>query len=434
MDFVKAYNAGMNPTDLYRIPFGISAMFWLLVGTLRTITELFGNKSTGRRTKLRVNDVAAIIPAHNEEMAIRSCIKAIGQSLPRWQIYVASDGSNDKTYNRARREKCHVSRLIPGRGKAKAITYLIQRHKLYDRYKLIFIIDSDTRIDKNFVMRALPLFNDPEIGVVFGTARISWPKHIWPQLKYYFVAYRERLNRLLQYTFVHGQTWKYTNVSYVVPGFATIWRSSILKQVSIDTPGLLIEDFNTAFQIQKKKLCKVGFRGDLIGWDQHPENLSDYWKQVRRWNIGFFQTVKKNGIWPSFFWLSLGVFMVEVSLHAIFILLLPFLIVYLLLPMLPEGLPFSESYMSVYRFIGPYRYVTLRDLILTFVIIDYGLSVLIGVTHKKPQFIFYGIFFIFMHYVTSLILLSSLAPGFLGKSKGQWVSPARSLSQLSVKI
>lgn len=411
-------------------------MFWLTMGGLRFLSERISKVTYKReRNKLKVSDIAAIIPAHNEELAVRACIQAIGQSLPRAQIYVVSDGSTDKTYRRANLEKCHVSRLIPGRGKAKAITYLISRHKLYERYKLIFIIDSDTRIDKNFVRRAIPIFNDPQVGVVFGTARITWPSHIIPRLKYYFVAYRERLNRLLQYTFVYGQTWKYTNVTYVIPGFATLWRSSMLKQVSIDTPGLLIEDFNTAFQVQRKKLCKVGFRGDLIGWDQHPENLSDYWKQVRRWNIGFFQTVAKNGFWPSWFWLSLGVFTIEVTAHAIFILFLPFLLLSFLIPHLPLIWQITLSdYLLIYKSWGPYQYVTIRDLILTFLFIDYGLTVFIGITHKKPQFIFYGLFFMFMHYVTSLILFSSLIPGFFGKSKGQWVSPSRSLSQLSVKI
>ena len=250
--------------------------------------------------RFKPSDIAAVVPAHNEELIIRKCVQALKQVLDKKQIYVVSDGSNDKTYRRARMEGCHVSYLNPGRGKAKALKHLFTRYKLFKRYKLIFIVDADTNMDPSCLFHALPLFNDKNVGVVFASSQTKWVQHIIPKLSYYFIAYRDRLNRLLQYCFVYGQTWKYTNVIYVIPGFATIYRSRVLKKLEIDTPGLLIEDFNLAFQYHRRKLGKIGYNPAMIGWDQYPDNLPDYWKQVRRWNIGFFQTVKKNGIWASF--------------------------------------------------------------------------------------------------------------------------------------
>lgn len=419
----------MKPISSFNFPFGISALFWLIVGAVRLVTELVSDRRGLRKRLSRplyaASDIAVLIPAHNEELVITRCIRALKQSLPARQIFVASDGSTDQTYALAKRERCHVSKLNPGRGKARALVHLIHRHKLFRNYTFIFIVDADTQIDKHFVERALPLFNDPTTSVVFGSARIRWPPHVLPQLKLYYIAYRERLNRLLQYFFIYGQTWKYTNVNYVIPGFAVIYRSDILAQLQIDTPGLIIEDFNLAFQFHKKKLGKIGYNPECIGWDQHPDNLRDYCKQVRRWNIGFFQTVKKNGVWPSFFWLSLGVFSFEVLFHSLFILLLP---LFLLLA-LANAFPFlhflRESLATVDQTLGLFRGLTLRDVLFGVFFIDYIWSITIGLSHKKPQMLFYGLFFFFMHYVVSLVLLSAIIPGFFGTSVGKWISPKR---------
>lgn len=424
----------MKPISSYGIPFGISTGFWFVIGIIRAISEMFNfKKKQVKNQKLSSRDIAAIIPAHNEELVIRQCIKALKNSLDVKQIYVVSDGSSDKTYQKARLEKCHVSRLYPGKGKAKALIYLLKRYGLFEKYKLIFIVDADTRIDSRFINRALPMFNDPEISVVFGSARINWPKHLLPKLGFYFISYRERLNRMLQYFLIFGQTWKYTNVNFVIPGFATIYRSKILKKLEIDTPGLLIEDFNLAFQLHKRKLGKIGYNPNLIGWDQHPDNLSDYWKQVRRWNIGFFQTVRKNGIWPSFFWLSLGIFTFEVFLNSIFVLFIPFLVIFWILPNISSTFSFLNIYTDLYQTLGPFKYVSLSAILVNVFLYDYGLTVIFGLMGRKPQFIFYGLFFFFMHYVTSLILISSLIPGFFGKSSGRWISPKRHL-KLSAHI
>lgn len=419
----------MKPISPFGLPIGISIGFWSLIGLLRLIFEkVFPKPFKPRRgkKKLKPSDIAVLIPAHNEEVVIRKCIQALKRMVYKKRIYVVSDGSDDKTFRRARMEGCHVSYLNPGRGKARALVYLINRFRLYKKYKLIFIVDADTKIDKNFVKVAISMFNsDADIGVLFGTAKIYWPKHIFPRLKLYYIAYRERLNRMLQYFLIYGQTWRYTNVNFVIPGFATIYRSDILSQLEIDAPGLLIEDFNLAFQFQRKKLGKIGYSPSLFGWDQHPDNLKDYWRQVRRWNIGFFQTVKKNGLWPSFFWLSLAVFSVEVFLNSIFLLFLPFLFVFLISQWSTGAHQLLDYFTKLYQEFGPYQYLGLRDIFIGTFLIDYMVTVVIGSVNKKPQFIIYGLFFFFMHFITSLILVSSIIPGFFKSSGGHWISPKR---------
>jgi cellulose synthase/poly-beta-1,6-N-acetylglucosamine synthase-like glycosyltransferase len=418
----------MKPISPFGLPLGLSITFWSLVGLFRYFWEFFnfGKKYTWPYDRpLTKKDIAVIVPAHNEELVIRSCVAALKKCVDREQIYVISDGSTDRTYDLAKKEGCHVEELTKGRGKAKAMVYLIKKFNLYNQYKLIFIVDADTRIDAACVRRALPMFRDPDIGVVFASSRIVWKQHFIPRLGFYFQAYRERLNRMLQYFLIYGQTFKYTNVNYVIPGFATIYRSKVLRKLEIDTPGLLIEDFNLAFQFHKKRLGKIGYSGKLIGWDQYPDNLADYYKQVRRWNIGFFQTVKKNGFWLSFFWVSLAVFSAEVILNSIFVLILPFVLLHLLLPSIGMPGSLADFYQWIYQGIGPYKYLTIGNIIFGIFLMDYIMTVVIGLINKKPQFIFYGLFFFFMHFVTSLILISSIIPGFFGDSSGRWDSPKR---------
>jgi cellulose synthase/poly-beta-1,6-N-acetylglucosamine synthase-like glycosyltransferase len=427
----------MKPfASFFGIPVGFSAAFWFVCGWLRFIQERISRllRKTPVKNVYSSSQIAVVVPAHNEEIAIRKCIQALKMSVSPRQIYVVSDGSTDKTYQNAKQEKCHVSRLMPGLGKAKAIIYTIKKFKLTQKYEFIFIVDADTRIDKSFISRALPLFNDPDIGVMFGSARITWPAHILPRRKYFYVAYRERLNRLLQYFFTYGQTWKYTNTTYVIPGFATIWRSKIIKKVRLNTPGLLVEDFNTAFQVHKQKLCKIGYNPLCIGWDQHPESLKDYWNQVRRWNIAFFQTVKINGVWPSFYWLSLAIFTLEVFANSIFILFWPLILTVFGLQFALATFPAMTDVLFYITNYVPYGDYPIVSLFVSLFVVDYGFSILIGLMHKKPQFLFYGLGFIFMHYVTALILILSLIPGFFTSSAGRWTSPKRSLEQLSVKI
>lgn len=415
----------MKPISPFGLPLGISFTFWTIVGFLRYITGKISPVKSTMIHRFTSKDIAVVVPAHNEELIIRKCIQALKKLVDKKQIYVVSDGSTDKTYRRARLEECHVSYLTPGRGKAKALIYLFTMHNLFKRYKLIFIVDADTNMDPACLIHALPLFDDEHVGVVFASSQIKWKQHIIPSLAYYFITYRDRLNRMLQYCFVYGQTWKYTNVNYVIPGFATIYRTDILSKLEIDTPGLLIEDFNLAFQFHKKKLGKIGYSPSIIGWDQYPTNLPDYWKQVRRWNIGFFQTVKKNGIWPSFFWLTLGIFSIEVLLNSFFIIFLPLYllsIVFVYYHLQPIGLEYVNFFLN--PIIGR---ISLFDIFLSVFVIDYILTIIIGLVNKKPQYLFYGIFFIFMHYITSLILVSAIVPGLFGKSSGRWISPKRSV-------
>jgi len=91
------------------------------------------------------------------------------------------------------------------------------------------ILDADTKVDESYIPLALRAFEDPEVIVVFPSSKIRWTQHLVPTLKFYFISYRERLNRILQYFLIYGQTWKYTQASFVVPGYCTITEVKYLS-------------------------------------------------------------------------------------------------------------------------------------------------------------------------------------------------------------
>ena len=78
----------------------------------------------------------------------------------------------------------------------------------------------------------------------------------------------------------------------------------------------------------------------------------------------------------------------------------------------------------------PYKNLSLGDIWVGTFFIDYGVTVVIGLINRKPQFIIYGLFFFIMHFIVSLVLLSSIIPGFFGSSAGRWEPPTRSKEQL----
>ena len=55
--------------------FGPSFLFWFLMGIIRIISEKLA-KIKKKRVKniYKSSDIAAIVPAHNEELVIKSCI------------------------------------------------------------------------------------------------------------------------------------------------------------------------------------------------------------------------------------------------------------------------------------------------------------------------------------------------------------------------
>jgi len=414
--------------------FTSEVIFWLGGGSIVTLIMTFmsgyiadtvsafekkrirRNSTVDERIRIRPHEVAIVIAAHNEELTIGSTIQSILAITTPEHIYVGSDGSNDKTVDVVSSLGCHADDIRPNRGKARAITYVLEKNKILSRYKAMFLLDADIAVNDTFYHYALPHFDDPHIVSVSGCLEAVWPRHCIPRWEFLVTAYRVRLWRVLQFLVRYGQTWVYTNVSPIIPGAASIYRTSVLKQIDIDAPGLVIEDFNMTFEVHHKRLGLIVFEPRARVYNQEPYSVHDFFKQVRRWYLGYFQTIRKHGLWPSSFCVSTYFLTLELLLSSFLFLLIPFLALELLL---------SNRDMALLDFVMWKFPISLLTLFIAAFVTDYIVTIGVALVEKKPLLLLYGLAFFLLRFIESAAFLMMLPRAFLWASDGKWVSPER---------
>ena len=373
--------------------------------------------ATATAHRLTPRDVAVLVAAHDEEQSLPICLQALAALVPRENIFVGSDGSTDATVRVARDWGCNVLDIQPNGGKAQALQRVIDHFAICDRFEVVLIADADAEPGPDYLAHALPLFDDPDVVAVAGHAIPRWCEHWVPRWSMFFAAYRTRLYRVLQALLRYGQTWRRWNVSYIVPGFSSMYRTRVLPHLDLAAPGLAVEDFNMTFAIHHHRLGRIAYTPRARSVSQEAYWFRDYWKQVTRWYLGFWQTVRHHGVWASAFWLSLGVLIVEMLVQSVVFVALPLVLVWFVMhggEPLGLGLPL----------VGELQ-LTALDLALGVFVADYALTAIVAVSDRKPILLVYGFGFILLRWVDSFLFLLTLPRAFLGTSDGRWVSPRR---------
>lgn len=366
---------------------------------------------------IEAEDVAVVIPAHNEESVLPLCLAELGRIVPMPNVYVGNDGSTDRTAAIAEDAGCRVVHMRLNKGKAFTIQRVLDEERICERYRAVMILDADSEVDPHYLERALPLLNLPSTAAVAGHVLTKWRSHLLPRWSMFFVAYRLRLYLVLQAVLRYGQTWAPTNVHYIVPGFASIYRTEVLEQIDVAAEGLIIEDFNMTFELHRKRLGKIAYSPSVRCISQDPAGFKDYFRQLKRWNLGFWQTVRRNGFWPSLFWASLSVFILELMIFSTFMLTLPFQLLYF-------GLgDFSVTAASLPLTGG--GALTVNDLIVGIILIDYGLTIIAAIIARKPVLLLYGLGFFAIRFIDAFLLLYTFALSYFVRSDGRWISPTR---------
>lgn len=414
---------------LILIVFGFNFIIWGFIGFLRIIHDFFSKKRNNSasidRTPITKEEVAVVIPAHNEEVVIADTLSSILKLVSPHNVFLISDGSVDKTAEIARSFKINVMESMPGSGKAGALEKCIKNFEIDKNFKAVIFLDADTRLKDNYLDAALPFFNDKDIVAVAGYAATIWnPKQMsWKQLLY--VSHRDRIYFLTQRFLKFGQTWKHTNVTPIIPGFASIYRTSILSKINMNPKGLVIEDFNMTFEIHHNKLGKIAHHPKVVGYTQDPDNGRDYFKQVKRWQLGFWQTIKLHGFWTSKFWLSLFLQLTEVLLVSFIFILLPLSIFILSLLIIVNSylLPNILSFVINTKF-SEFYYLLWVYAIGIFAA-DYIVTLIVAIAQKRVQYVILGFSFPALRFLDSIAFLVSIPKAFFSTSTGRWVSPTR---------
>ncbi|MGW8529930.1 MULTISPECIES: glycosyltransferase family 2 protein [Nocardiopsidaceae] len=387
-----------------------------------------GRHASGRPGGARGDDpgisLAVVIPAHNEEPVIHAAIGSALSLFDRWDVYVVSDSSKDATAEIAARTGVNVLELLTNRGKAGAIEAVIEEFSLTENYGGVLILDADTELDPGYVEGARRQLEDPSVAAVAGFVVSEWKPQERTLVGRTISAYRDRLYFMLQYLMRFGQTWRHANTAFIVPGFASVYRSEALREIDVNPPGLVIEDFNMTFEVHHKRLGRISMNPDTKAYSQDPFTFGDYYKQVGRWTLGFWQTIRRHGIWPSVFWAFLALYVVEVVLVSLVLLLTALLGVFVLVGTL-GGEPFGTLPFFGGAFTAVSALLPLTAIAIGLFIPDYMLTCLLTVVRRRPSYLLYGLFFFPIRLVDAYLSLRMVPKAWTTDSDGRWSSPDR---------
>jgi cellulose synthase/poly-beta-1,6-N-acetylglucosamine synthase-like glycosyltransferase len=412
-----------NQAQLWAAVWALATMFAaLLAGHIaRALNALERERNTVQKAvaasaRVNPNDVGILVAAHNEELTLRATVESLLEITSAKHIHVVSDGSTDETVKIAKSLGCFVEDIQPNRGKARALTYVLEKHSLYDKYKAIMIMDADLKVAPDYFSQMLPAFDDPDTAAAVSRAVPHWPRHAVPRSNMFITAYRVQLWLMLQFCIRYGQTWRHMNVTPIIPGGSSIYRTKVLRKIDIDAPGLVIEDFNMTFEVHHKRLGRIEYRWSAKVIDQEPYSVRDFIKQITRWYLGFWQTVRRHGPWFSFFWATMALFSVEMVASSIAFVLFPVYVALSIVNRLDPTSPFAGLMATE---------MTVFSIFFALFAFEYVISVVIAIIDRKPLLIFYGLFFIPLRYIEAFVFLSTIPRAFFTNSNGMWKSPKR---------
>jgi biofilm PGA synthesis N-glycosyltransferase PgaC len=375
-----------------------------------------------RPGNLTVRDVAVLIAAHNESVVISESLAAIVRLVPKSNVHVVSDGSTDDTAALARAAGVNVMQTETNLGKAGALRAAIDHFRLVEKFAVVMLLDADTRVQPAYFSSALPLFDDPRVAAVAGCVRTMWERRL-TAMGTLLVAHRTRVYAMAQRVLKFGQTYSRINATYIVPGFASMYRTDVLPHIDMNPPGVVIEDFNMTFELYQKRLGKVGFSLGAIAVTQDPDTLRDYLKQTKRWALGLWQTVRRHPPKANLFSAMLWLILIELLTSSLLFLFLPLLVIILLVPDFVTAALTVPVFDTVHAAIA--SYVNLPDLCYGIVLPDIALTVLVAIVERRPRLLLGTVFFLPLRVFDAGIALYTLPLAWLTRSTGRWTSPTR---------
>lgn len=404
---------------------GINFTVWAVIGCLRMIDDRRRDARLGRPLRLiRTDEIAVLIAAHNEEPVLRTSIDSVTPLLGHDKVYVVSDGSTDGTVDVARAAGVEVLDLHPNRGKAGALKAGIEAFGLLDRYRAVMFLDADSQVHPSYFLEAALQLAEPDVAAVAGYCKVIWRFEGLSLAGKLILGHRNRLYTITQMLQKFGQTWRRASVCYIVPGFASVYRTEVLGEIDIDPRGLVIEDFNMTFEVHRKRLGRISLTRGAMAFSQDPHTLRDYISQVRRWNLGFWQTIRHHGIWASWFWVVIALFVTEVITSSILLLAVPLIAGVLVLPSVTGGVALGWAWFAgIYEAIS--GWFTWWTLLYGVVLPDYALTAIIALVQRRPRMLLLGVCSLPFRMLDAYLGLTTAPKAWTTTSTGQWRSPAR---------
>ena len=115
-------------------------------------------------------EISAYVPSFNNEGTIEASVRSLlEQTIPPKEVYVIDDGSSDDTALIASRIGVEVLGNSANRGRGYTRAKAVCRAK----HDLILCCDATNVLERDFIMKTLPVFEDPKVASISGHLRSS---------------------------------------------------------------------------------------------------------------------------------------------------------------------------------------------------------------------------------------------------------------------
>lgn len=226
---------------------------------------------------------AVLVASKNGAGSIGDTVRsAVGQA----DVYVVSDGSTDDTADVARAAGAVVLDLETNVGKPAALQCAVRHFGLTARYDTLAILDDDTVIEGDFLVRASRAMKEGT-AIVVGKTATRWTDerkwNLWLGARAYaYWRYQATVRR--------GQS--ALNVMSCISGSNSLYRTELLDQVLVPDTPYIVDDTYWTLETHRRNLGRIVYEPGAVAWICDPTNLRDWYKQNLRWLWGTFQ-----GVW-----------------------------------------------------------------------------------------------------------------------------------------
>jgi cellulose synthase/poly-beta-1,6-N-acetylglucosamine synthase-like glycosyltransferase len=272
--------------------------------------------------------ISILVPAYNEELTIVASVRSfLSLHHPAFEVIVVSDGSKDRTvamleeaYDlsevpfslfqsqiptqpvlRVLRSRQYPNLLVVDKangGKSDAVNAALNMA----RYPLVCVVDADSLLDIEALLRASRLFmEDPTVVAVGGTVRpLNGARVQDGQIRALNIPAKwiERL-QVLEYNraFFSGRAgWASLSMLLIISGAFGVFRRQAVLEVGGYATNTVTEDMELVVRLhkyfcQQQRPYRILFTPDPMCWTEVPSDWGTLRRQRNRWHRGLIETL-----------------------------------------------------------------------------------------------------------------------------------------------
>jgi len=228
---------------------------------------------------------AILIACKNGERTIGETVRRAASQA---DVYVVSDGSDDRTAEVAAAAGAAVVERVASGGKPAALRAGTRTFDLARRYRFIGVVDDDTLLAPDYVETVVTRMEaDDRIAAASGRIDSLWDDaHRWNP----YIAMRAFTYWSYQVTIKRGQN--ALRVVNVICGANTIFRAGVFQELIERDVPYAIDDMFWVAEIMRLQLGRVQYVHGARSWTIDPHTFRDWYRQTVRWSWAQFQSIR----------------------------------------------------------------------------------------------------------------------------------------------